>query len=209
MNNIVLIGSKGNIGSRIVRSSVHSYIEIDLDNQAAFFELKQIDIVLHFGEMSSPRLSLEESICNIENTLAYFKHAINAGCKSFIYASSHRVYGSWETSLDLPLVPTTNYGKAKLTCERALCDLSPNDMSILVLRIGSILGEDVTANEELERLNNEWKGKYDITRSLFKDFLSRIDELITQDNMGHRVMNVLPIDSPLNQKFDGQNFYSN
>jgi len=208
MKVIVLVGSKGTIASRILQSSKHSFIEIDLDNEAAFYTLKRIDIVLHFGEMSSPSLSMHDSLSNIEKTIAYYKYALKVGCESFFYASSHRVYGSWEEKLTPPFVPITNYGKGKLICEILLRELSVATTGVVVLRIGTLLGEDDVSNQDLESENSEWKGKYDFTRTTFKDFVSRLDKLVAEKHTGYSVLNVLPKSSLLNKKFDGKNFYN-
>jgi nucleoside-diphosphate-sugar epimerase len=208
MSNIVLIGAGGNVGSRILQNSIHSYIQIDLHNQSDFYKLQKIDIVLHFGEMSSPSLSVEDSLSNLEATLAYYKYARRIGCSTFVYASSHRVFGSWEKSLDTSLHPITNYGRAKSISERLLRDFS-EDMATIVLRIGTLLGDDSISNRELEMQYGEWEGKYDYSRSLFSDFIIHLDKLLILEHKGFKVLNVLPLGSILNQIFDGKNFYSN
>lgn len=51
------------------------------------------------------------------------------------------------------------------------------------------------------------RGQY-IDRSMFKDFVSRLDKLVEEKHTGYSVLNVLPKSSLLNKKFDGKNFYS-
>lgn len=208
MSKFVLIGSEGTIGSYIKENSIHSFFEVDIKNRHAFFELEEIDIVLHFGEKSSPDLTLNESLDNIVGTLEYLKHALKCGCKTFIYASSHRVYGSWEDDLEKPFYPTTNYGIAKGVIEGVLRDFSQEKMSSIILRIGTLLNSDTIGNTELEILNNEWAGKYNFTRSFFSDFVHHLDEFLTEKQDTFKVYNVLPINSNLNHLFDGENFYN-
>lgn len=214
MKSIALIGFKGNLGKLIVNKMNFIQFKFDLDNIEDFFCLTKCDTVIHLGEHSSPDISLEKSTDNINSTIKILNHSEKIGVKHFIYASSHRRYGSWENHIKInepikPLIPITFYGAAKGYIEDVLKLKSlESAMHYSLLRIGTILIDEYE-DEELELLNNEWAGKYKYTRvkgGVFLDFLTKI--LLSETNQKFLVYNILPKKSILNNIFDGKNFHN-
>lgn len=215
MKSVALIGYKGNIGTLIVNEMNFIKLQFDLDNISEFFSLSECDIVIHLGEHSSPNISLDKSLDNINSTIKIVKHSEKIGVKHFIYASSHRRYGSWENYIKNNqkiegLSSISYYGNAKAFVEDSLKLWSEkSEMKFSVLRIGTILQDHYT-NEELEKINGEWKNKYKHSRVKGEEFITFLEEIINKDKRSNfSIYNIIPQESILNNVFNGKNFHNN
>jgi len=108
--------------------------------------MHNMDAIIHLANIANdPTGDLSSKLTwevNALATMQLVEKAINHGVKQFIYASSGSVYGikkEKEVTEDLPLVPISDYNKAKMISERVL--LSYKD-SILIqcVRPGTVCG---------------------------------------------------------------------
>lgn len=108
--------------------------------------LRGVDAVLHLANVANdpcgeldPRLTWE---VNALATMGLVEHAIRAGVRQFVYASSGSVYGvkdEPQVTEELSLVPISDYNKTKMVSERVL--LSYQDRILLqIVRPATVCG---------------------------------------------------------------------
>ena len=237
--NIIISGSKGNLGAYVVKGLIAQdefrVTGYDLDAKNDFLDQldakKPIDFFIHFGEYSSPEITVEQALSNITSSIQLLEKLKASGAvQNFIYASSLRVYGSWEhwirslgssspdevldvldyKALENTFYPVTHYANGKLFVENELRRsilVDHWDCKVAVLRIGSILGEDRTNDVEIEVEFNSWTGKMRHTRVFKSDFLTFLIKLISNGLKNQfDIINIVPKASFLNYISCGKNF---
>lgn len=108
--------------------------------------LEGVEVILHLANIANdPAVELNPSLSWEVNVLAAQQladHAVHAGVKQFIYASSGSVYGvkdEPQVTEDLSLVPISVYNKTKMVAERVL--LSYKDkMQVHCVRPATVCG---------------------------------------------------------------------
>ena len=139
----------------------------DIDN----LTMEDVDVVIHLANVANdPCGDLSSKLTWEVNALATMRlaeWAIQHNAKQFIYASSGSVYGVKEepqVTEDLPLVPISDYNKAKMVSERVLlsykdsivvqcirpatvCGYSPRmrlDVSVNMLTVQALANKKIT-----------------------------------------------------------------
>ncbi|MBA3019146.1 SDR family oxidoreductase [Patescibacteria group bacterium] len=139
----------------------------DIDN----LTMEDVDVVIHLANVANdPCGDLSSKLTWEVNALATMRlveWAIRHNAKQFIYASSGSVYGVKEepqVTEDLPLVPISDYNKAKMVSERVLlsykdsivvqcirpatvCGYSPRmrlDVSVNMLTMQALVNKKIT-----------------------------------------------------------------
>ncbi|OCL25577.1 UDP-glucose 4-epimerase [Orenia metallireducens] len=115
-------GKKENINQEAI------FYELDIrDNLSELFNQHKIDYIIHHAAQIDIQYSLREpdfdSDVNITGSVNLFNHAVKAGVKKVIYASSAAVYGQPEyLAIDEkhPVNPISYYGISKHTPEHYL-----------------------------------------------------------------------------------------
>ena len=109
---------------------------------------KDIDVVIHFGALANPRVSLDKedeyTDVNVTGTLNVLKAATNAGVGKVIFAGSSSVYNDEQTPFkesSYPLKPRSPYGASKAAAE-VYCGMwhDLHQLPITVLRFFSVYG---------------------------------------------------------------------
>ena len=108
--------------------------------------LYDTDVVIHLASVANdpcadldPKLSWETSALG---TMLLADKAVKYGVKQFIYASSGSVYGVSDAPQvieDTPLLPISEYNKAKMVAERVLLSYA-NEMTIQIVRPATVCG---------------------------------------------------------------------
>lgn len=211
---VALIGSEGRLGKTVRQSDIFITHYFDRSNIQDFYLLSSCDVIIHLGEFSDPDISLDEALSNVLSSIEIIQHAQKIGVRHFIYASSHRRYGSWEnimkhgSNLD-KFYPLTFYGASKAYVEDVLrISSTTHQMKSSILRIGTIMNDEFD-NDTLEDINGEWRGKYSYTRISGDDFVAFLVTLLSNSiHTQSQVFNLIPKQSELNKYFDGKNFYN-
>ena len=109
-------------------------------------DFEDVDSVIHLANIANdPGVELNTNLSWEVNVLATHKLAelaVNAGVKSFIYASSGSVYGIKEeeqVTEDLPLIPISVYNKTKMVSERVLLSYRER-MQVINVRPATVCG---------------------------------------------------------------------
>jgi nucleoside-diphosphate-sugar epimerase len=109
-------------------------------------DLTDIDAIIHLASVANdpcsdldPKLTWEISALA---TMQLADKAVKFGVEQFIYASSGSVYGISEAEQvteDLPLLPITEYNKAKMVAERVLLSYAA-EMAVQIVRPATVCG---------------------------------------------------------------------
>lgn len=149
--NILITGSKGFIGSNLVKKlSEYKIVGVDLkDGHSildsnfinALFEFYQFDVVIHLAAIAGVGYSIQHSEEVLNNNIIGFdilaKAAIKHNVKHFIYASSSSVYGDDGTQ-------KSPYAVSKATNElQAAMYSNLSDMKFTGLRFFTVYGEGI------------------------------------------------------------------
>lgn len=208
---VALIGSEGRLGNIVKQSSIFITHYFDKGNIENFYLLSSCDVVIHLGEFSDPDISLELALSNVVSSINIIQHSEKIGVRHFIYASSHRRYGSWENTMKHggnldKFYPLSFYGASKAYIEDVLrISSTSRKMKSSILRIGTIMNDQLD-NNRLENLNHEWRGKYSYTRISGDDFIAFLVSLVSNPkHTQSQVYNLIPEQSELNKYFDGKN----
>lgn len=173
MNNILLTGSTGFVGQRLVMA-LDANLRIISRKKRPFFEtvvcdfeneiipqdaLKNIDTVFHVAGFAHDTRKAENISSlyrrvNIDATLELAKLAINSGVRTFVFISSVKAGGSStlgdclnEESLNSP---EGIYGETKREAELKLLKLSKNSgMHVSIIRPALVYGPNVKGNLKL------------------------------------------------------------
>ena len=132
-------------GNSLPKHPSLTVIHADIRHVAdAWFE--GIDVVIHLASVANdpcadldPKLSWETSALG---TMLLAEKAIQYGVKQFIYASSGSVYGvsdAPEVIEETPLLPISEYNKAKMVAERVLLSYA-NNLLVQIVRPATVCG---------------------------------------------------------------------
>ena len=192
-------------------------------------DFEDVDSVIHLANIANdPGVELNTNLSWEVNVLATHKLAelsVNAGVKSFIYASSGSVYGIKEeeqVTEDLPLVPISVYNKTKMVSERVLLSYRER-MQVINVRPATVCGWsprmrlDVSVNMlTFQALQNKkitvFGGKQvrpnihiqDMIR-VYEHFLLQIDALDSGNyNAGFENMSILAIAELIKSKIPSE-----
>lgn len=193
MNSILVTGSSGFIGRKIIEKLPKSLVitdtinskRIDLRNINEVLKIDSVDTVIHLGgKTPSKKLKSKDFFeNNLFGTLNILEYCIMKKVKKLIYVSSY-VYGNPENSPineDHPVKPHNAYSKSKFLGEQ-LCKLycDKSDLKVIILRPFNIFGKSMNDGFLLTNLINATKTKEKITivnRNSKRDFLY-IDDFV-------------------------------
>lgn len=165
MNRIILLGSTGYIGKKLlvelkkkfqvitIGRGVSNDIEFDLSHSDMFDynALLPSDIIVHLAAISSPdtcknKYDLAYSV-NVSGTNNFIKNALNKGCKVLFY-SSDAVYGHAETVFTESSIcnPVGEYGNMKHEVEKTFI----GNEKVKILRLSYVLSADDKYNKYLK-----------------------------------------------------------
>ncbi len=193
MDSILVTGSSGFIGSKIIEKLSKSKVvtdsfnskRIDLRNITEVLNLDSVDTVIHLaGKIPSKELKWSDYFeNNVFGTFNILEYCIAKKVKKLIYVSSY-VYGNPEycpIDENHSINPHNAYSKSKFYGEQLCkyyCD--KNDLSVIILRPFNIFGESMNEGFLLANLINAVKTKKKITiinKNSKRDFLY-IDDFI-------------------------------
>ena len=164
MTKILITGATGFIGSHLfdlllsqgydVFGISNSYTKktiskISLLNKHklnSFFKKNKFDVVIHLASIIEHKDPLKILHTNFSCTMNVLQSCLKNNVSTFIFASSHAVYGTTNylpIDEEHPTIPQTSYGITKLM-EENLCRLFNNyfHLNTIILRITSVYGED-------------------------------------------------------------------
>jgi UDP-glucose 4-epimerase len=155
MNNILLTGSSGFIGTYFIHKYKSKYNIKQfsfLKDDIAMLDLEKIDVIIHLSalvhQMGGASASEYERV-NVEQTLALAKRAKESGVRHFIFMSSVKVYGEESDTPyteRTPCLPEDEYGKSKLKAEKELQRLEDEEFRVSIIRTPIVYGFGVKAN---------------------------------------------------------------
>lgn len=170
MNTILVTGSSGFIGTKVVKKMQNSNIitdtinsrHIDLRNRNQVMKLNSADIVIHLGG-KTPQKGLEWNEYfdnNVTGVLNILEYCMQKKVKKLIYVSTY-VYGKPEycpVDEKHPVNPHTAYSESKCIGER-LCEFFCNnsDLNVTILRPFNIFGESMREGFLISNLINSLK----------------------------------------------------
>lgn len=107
--------------------------------------VKDIDAVIHLAANNDTLVSDEEEVmlANFHSATMLFKHCLDMGCRTFVYASSASVYGNAPSpqTEDGPLDPLNLYAQSKLRFESYARNFAEqNSVSVVGLRYFNVYG---------------------------------------------------------------------
>lgn len=166
---VIVTGGSGLIGSRTVLALVadgHEVVNIDrrpsntgtrhyaldIADVAAVKEVfmrEQPEAVMHLAAQISVPVSVRDPIGdmrdNIQGSLAVFEAARHSGVRRVVVASSAAVYGDAAVppiAEDVPLLPQSPYGVAKVAMEQYVSGFYQEYFSYGILRYGNVYGPE-------------------------------------------------------------------
>lgn len=152
--NILITGSTGFVGSRLVKLFEEDYSLTRCSLQTMKVEdvnFSGIDVVIHLAglahRMTPPPDSLFFEV-NSDLTKNLAESAKAGGVKHFIYMSSTKVYNDALELVDLstPCEPKDAYGKSKVKAEESLRTIESHDFVVSIIRPPLIYGPGVKGN---------------------------------------------------------------
>lgn len=159
---VVVTGANGFLGGRLVGRLVadgHRVVAVGRGVVAAGCEIVDrrfdgcdwsrigaADVLFHFAAINDTSIRDEDEVgrVNVEAPLRCFERAIEAGCRSIVYASSMHVYGRVPPPMTVAgstPCPVSAYGRSKLRLERdtaALCER--RSVGCVGLRFANVYG---------------------------------------------------------------------
>jgi UDP-glucose 4-epimerase len=193
MNSILVTGSSGFIGRKVLEklpklgviTDYDNSIRIDLQNINEVMKINSADIVIHLAG-KTPKKELKWNNYfnnNISSTLNILEYCIIKNVKKLIYVSNY-IYGNPKYSpIDEihPINPHNSYSESKYLGER-LCKFYCDKMNInlIILRPFNIYGESMNKNFLLSNLINSIKTDQKMTivnKDSRRDFL-HVDDFV-------------------------------
>ncbi len=155
MNNILLTGSNGFLGSYFQKKYTNKYniktFSFLKDNFNSL-DVKNIDVIVHLSalvhQMGGASKEEYERV-NATQTLDLAKKAKESGAGHFIFMSSVKVYGEESTGVYNELTechPQDAYGVSKLNAELELHKLEDESFKVSMVRTPIVYGYGVKAN---------------------------------------------------------------
>ena len=186
MTKILVTGSKGFIGTQVVKALKKSEViedsinskRIDLKKMVEVMKLDKSDIVIHLGGKTTKGLDWNEYFNNnVLGTSNILEYCIIKKIKKLIFVSSY-VYGNPKYSpIDEkhPISPHNAYSKSKYLAEQ-LCEFySKNfNLNVTILRPFNIFGKTLPNNFLIPNLINSIKTNKKVTivnKNSKRDFL--------------------------------------
>lgn len=200
---VLVTGSKGFIGSHIVKKISKNYLVYgkngnhpNLLDRKRILNMKKVDIVIHVAAKvpNTKNTKLDDfQENNVFGTLNILDYCIQKKIKKFVYISSY-VYGKPKhnpVKESHPVNPHTDYTKSKLVSEE-LCKLYSKlyDLNMIILRPFSVYGKSQKSGYLIPNLINSIKNnkKIIITNKQSKrdflfidDFVNAIEFFLKQD----------------------------
>jgi nucleoside-diphosphate-sugar epimerase len=168
MNNILVTGGLGHIGSALIRKLAKHHNVTVVDNfltqrYCSLFNLKDvkfiedsfecvnlggIDTVIHLAAITDASRSFSNTAeidrVNVRATQGFLKRCRDTGIELFIFPSSTSVYGVASDEVfeddDKYLNPQSPYAESKLTIEESIKQELGDSCKYLILRLGTIFG---------------------------------------------------------------------
>jgi len=193
MESILVTGSTGFIGKKIIEKLPKSNVLIDSENSKRIdlrniedvMKIDSVDTVIHLGgKTPSKELKWNDYFDNnVSGTLNILEYCIKKKIKKLIYVSSY-IYGNPKycpIDENHPINPHNNYTASKFLGEQ-LCEFYSNnsDLNVIILRPFNIFGTSMNEGFLLTNIVNSIKCGKKITivnRNSKRDFLY-IDDFI-------------------------------
>jgi len=181
MNNILITGSSGRVGSAIYAHLANSYSVVGLDRlpsattdlvgdiqqkEVIDLALEKVDIIIHSAALHAPHVDLfpdsDFNLINVKATENLMKTGCLKGIKHFVFTSTTALYGKtstpsgkagWIDESKIPQ-PRTIYHKTKIEAEKILSQLSEEySVPVTVLQMSRCFPEaaDLMAVYRLHR----------------------------------------------------------
>jgi len=200
MNNILLTGSNGFVGSYFKDNYKNKY-NINtfsfLNDSFKDLDLSSITTIIHLSalvhQMGGAGEEEYEKV-NVTQTIDLAEKAKTSGVKHFVFMSTVKVYGE-ETDTayteNSDCIPQDDYGKSKLKAEQELLKLEDDNFKVSIIRTPIVYGYGVKANiKNLINLVNKISvlpfGKIENRRSMVYNgnLCHLIDAIIIQEKAG-------------------------
>jgi UDP-glucose 4-epimerase len=176
MNSILVTGSSGFIGRKVLEklpklgviTDYDNSMRINLQNIDEVMKINSVDTVIHLGG-KTPKKELKWNDYfnnNISSTLNILEYCVKKNVKKLIYVSNY-IYGNPKYSPideNHPINPHNAYSESKYLAERLCkfyCDKS--NLNLIILRPFNIYGESMNQGFLLSNLINSIKTKQKVT----------------------------------------------
>jgi nucleoside-diphosphate-sugar epimerase len=198
---VVITGAAGSLGTRLRRHLEGRYDLrlLDLDpkddpdikraevgdwDQSWVDTFAGADTVVHLAALSDLRLAWSDLVRpNIDGVVNVYLAAVKHGVRRVVFASSNHAMGGYEAveaprtvTTDIPPLPDSPYGAAKLMAERiGKCFADAHGLSTIAVRIGwNQPGEN--APEQIRRRGGDWAQKMWLSNQDFCQLFERCIE---------------------------------
>lgn len=177
MNSILVTGSSGFIGRKVLEklpkleviTDYDNSIRIDLQNINEVMKINSADIVIHLAGKTPANKELKWNDyfnSNISSTLNILEYCVKKNIKKLIYVSNY-IYGNPKYSPideNHPINPHNAYSESKYLAER-LCKFycDKTNLNLIILRPFNIYGESMNRGFLLSNLINSVKTKQKVT----------------------------------------------
>ncbi len=176
MNSILVTGSSGFIGRKVLEklpklgviTDYDNSMRVNLQNIDEVMKIDSVDIVIHLGG-KTPKKELKWNDYfnnNISSTLNILEYCIKKNVKKLIYVSNY-IYGNPKYSPideNHPINPHNAYSESKYLAER-LCKFycDKTNLNLIILRPFNIYGESMNEGFLLSNLINSVKTDQKVT----------------------------------------------
>ncbi len=193
MNSILVTGSSGFIGRKVLEklpklgviTDYDNSMRVNLQNIDEVMKIDSVDIVIHLGG-KTPKKELKWNDYfnnNISTTLNILEYCIKKNVKKLIYVSNY-IYGNPKYSPideNHPINPHNAYSESKYLAER-LCKFycDKTNLNLIILRPFNIYGESMNEDFLLSNLINSVKTDQKVTiinKDSRRDFL-HVDDFV-------------------------------
>lgn len=159
MKNILVIGTNSYIGRSFYNYAIVNHKDdmiVDLisasNGEWERKDFTRYDVVIHLSAIVHRKdaYNMKELYEKVNHVMAVeiAKKAKNSGVKQFIFMSTAAVYGNniKHITKNTTPVPTTYYGKSKLTAELDIVKLQSNVFKVAIIRPPMVYGEECKGN---------------------------------------------------------------
>ena len=153
---IAVTGADGFIGINFLSyNQDHEIVKVDLLNQTLNdYSFKGINVILHLAALVHQTGKIDDNTffqVNSNLTIELARKAKSQGVQHFIFMSTVKVYGEYNTIYqpwkeDTDCYPSDPYGRSKLDAEKRLRKLEENYFHVTIIRTPVVYGPGVKGN---------------------------------------------------------------